>query len=46
VLSDAIGLKSALTLMPAAGLFASACFLLAAGSYERDVAAKETRPGS
>ena len=46
VLSDAIGLKSALTLMPAAGLLASACFLLAAGSYERDVAAKAARPGS
>jgi sugar phosphate permease len=46
VLSDAIGLKSALTLMPAAGLFASACFLLAAGSYERDVAAKAARSGS
>jgi MFS family permease len=43
VLSDSIGLKSALTIVPVAGLFASACFLLAAGSYERDVALKEAR---
>ena len=46
VLSDSIGLKSALTIMPVAGLFASACFMLAARSYERDVAAKEARSGS
>jgi MFS family permease len=46
VLADSIGLKSALTVMPVAGLFASACFMLAAGSYERDVAAKEARLGS
>ena len=43
VLSDSIGLKSALTIVPVAGLFASACFLIAAGSYERDVAAKGAR---
>jgi len=43
VLSDSIGLKSALTVVPVAGLFASACFLLAARNYERDVAAKEAR---
>jgi MFS family permease len=43
VLSDSIGLKSALTIVPVAGLFASACFLLAAGSYERDVAARAAR---
>ncbi len=43
VLSDSIGLKSALTIVPVAGLFASACFMLAAGSYERDVAAKAAR---
>jgi MFS family permease len=46
VLSDSIGLKSALTIVPVAGLFASVCFLLAATSYERDVAAKEARLGS
>jgi MFS family permease len=45
VLSDSIGLKSALTIVPVAGLFASACFMLAAGSYERDVAAKVARLG-
>jgi MFS family permease len=43
VLSDSIGLKAALTIVPVAGLFASACFVLAAGSYERDVAAQEAR---
>jgi len=43
VLSDSIGLKSALTIVPVAGLFASACFMLAAGSYERDVAARAAR---
>jgi len=43
VLSDSIGLKSALTIVPVAGLFASACFMLAAGSYERDVAAQAAR---
>jgi MFS family permease len=43
VLSDAIGLKAAMTIVPVAGLVASICFLLAAGSYERDVAAKEAR---
>lgn len=45
LLSDAIGLKSALTIVPVAGLFGSACFLLAARSYERDLAAKEARVG-
>jgi MFS family permease len=43
VLSDSIGLKAALTIVPVAGLFASACFMLAAASYERDVAARAAR---
>ncbi len=43
VLSDSIGLKAALTIVPVAGLVASACFLLAARSYEQDVVAKEAR---
>ena len=43
VLSDSIGLKAALTIVPVAGLFASACFMLAAGSYARDVAARAAR---
>ena len=43
VLSDSIGLKAALTIVPVAGLFASICFLLAAGSYRRDVAAENAR---
>jgi MFS family permease len=45
VLSDSIGLKAALTFVPMAGLFASICFMLAAGSYGRDVAAKAARLG-
>ena len=45
VLSDSIGLKSALTIVPVAGLVASVCFMLAAGSYERDVAAKSASLG-
>jgi MFS family permease len=43
MLSDSIGLKTALTVVPVAGLFASACFILAASSYERDVAARAAR---
>jgi MFS family permease len=43
VLSDALGLKTALTIMPVAGLFASACLLIAARSYERDAAANSAR---
>jgi sugar phosphate permease len=43
MLSDSIGLKTALTVVPVAGLFASACFVLAASSYERDVAARAAR---
>jgi len=36
-LSDALGLQSALTIMPAFGLLAALCFLRASRSYERDV---------
>jgi MFS family permease len=43
VLSDALSLKTALTIMPVAGLFASACFLVAARSYESDTAANAAR---
>jgi MFS family permease len=42
-LSDALGLKTALTIMPVAGLFASVCFLIAARSHARDAAANALR---
>ena len=43
VLSDATSLTTALTIMPVAGLLASACFLLAGRTYERDSAANALR---
>jgi hypothetical protein len=37
VLSDSLGLQSALTIIPAFGLLAALFFLLAARSYETDL---------
>jgi MFS family permease len=37
VLSDSLGLATAMTLIPLAGALAAGCFLLAARSYERDL---------
>ena len=43
VISDATNLRTALTIMPATGLLASVCFLLAARTYARDSASNALR---
>lgn len=43
VISDATSLRTAMMVMPAAGLLASACFLLAGRTYERDSASNASR---
>jgi predicted MFS family arabinose efflux permease len=46
VISDATSLRTAMLIMPVAGLLASVCFLLAARTYERDSAANALRTGN
>jgi hypothetical protein len=46
VLSDATTLTTALTIMPVTGLLASACFLLAGRTYERDSISNALRTGT
>jgi MFS family permease len=43
VISDATSLRTAMLIMPVTGLLASACFLMAARTYERDSAANGLR---